>query len=730
MKSTGIVTTGCSASFLSLAISLTGWAQTPVPVENAGFESPELGIGGFETPVPGWNEVGAPLSIGVLHPAEGEFDAGTPEGDNVAFINGQDDGDGISQVLAGAGSTLTSGAQYTLAVEVGNSNSFDFEGYRVQLLAGGVVLAEDDNSLNPANGAFKTSTVVYAYDPDEHESLIGESLEIRLLSKAEASGEINFDDVRLTVEFTQPVANTGGPYTVVPGGMLQLDASASLASGSETITGYEWDLTGNGDFSDLSGATPSAISFDDLIDVWGMEEGQNTIQLRVTDSAANTSVTATTVTVITDVTPLVYEPFDYPGENVSINGLDGGVGFDGAWNGGGWFQGHHVGRTDFNNGTGTTINSIGGLEFPGLATSGSGLSRFGNGGQREANRILSETAQSDLTQDNTTIWFSVLMSADTAGVARVASLIFGNQTFVAESGNSDNGRLAEEGQGFGVGFRTDSNGGWSGGSGSPNALAFLDSRDATVDEATDFEPVTQDGATHQDTILVVGKINWNPVGMDDELFIFNITDVADPEPDESDAIASLTADFDQSTWNTIAIHDSGFSILDEIRMGTSYHAVVPQSTIRAAFADWAAGFPGLTDTDPALDFDGGGQPTALEWVLGGDPTDPSDDAAIAPMIDAASDPDGKLRFTFRRNIDAENDPDTTITVEYGSDLVGWTAAAHEGEGAEDITVSVVADGFGPGIEEVTVALPPGLADGGRLFVRLNVEVDAEEPPGL
>ena len=51
-------------------------------------------------------------------------------------------------------------------------------------------------------------------------------------------------------------------------------------------------------------------------------------------------------------------------------------------------------------------------------------------------------------------------------------------------------------------------------------------------------------------------------------------------PDESTAIASLTADFDQTTWDTLSIRDTGTVIFDEIRFGTSYAAVtgVPEPT--------------------------------------------------------------------------------------------------------------------------------------------------------
>jgi hypothetical protein len=140
------------------------------------------------------------------------------------------------------------------------------------------------------------------------------------------------------------------------------------------------------------------------------------------------------------------------------------------------------------------------------------------------------------------------------------------------------------------------------------------------------------------------------------------------------------------------------------------------------YADWTATFPGLTDPDSALDFDGGGLATALEWVLGGDPADAADDAGLLPTLDDTTDPDGKLRFVFRRRAEAGADADTTITVQYGDDLSGWTNATHQGTDPGKITISEQADGFGPGIDRVTVALPANLAATGKLFARLSVVV--------
>jgi hypothetical protein len=140
------------------------------------------------------------------------------------------------------------------------------------------------------------------------------------------------------------------------------------------------------------------------------------------------------------------------------------------------------------------------------------------------------------------------------------------------------------------------------------------------------------------------------------------------------------------------------------------------------FELWAGGFANLTDPAPALDFDKGGLETGIEWVLGGNPATGADDSGIAPAIDTTSDPNGKVLFIFRRTAAAGADDNTTIRVEYGSSLGSWVTALHQGSGASQITVSEQTNGFGAGIDKVTVALPASLADGGKLFARLKVVV--------
>jgi hypothetical protein len=140
------------------------------------------------------------------------------------------------------------------------------------------------------------------------------------------------------------------------------------------------------------------------------------------------------------------------------------------------------------------------------------------------------------------------------------------------------------------------------------------------------------------------------------------------------------------------------------------------------FETWAGGFQALADSSPTLDPDRGGLATGIEWALGGDPVNPADDASLAPSFATAADPDGKFIFAYRRAAAARTDTNTSIRVEYGNSLSGWTTAVHQGNGPADITITETPGHFGPSIDRVTVALPAALAPHGRLFARLKVTV--------
>jgi hypothetical protein len=171
-----------------------------------------------------------------------------------------------------------------------------------------------------------------------------------------------------------------------------------------------------------------------------------------------------------------------------------------------------------------------------------------------------------------------------------------------------------------------------------------------------------------------------------------------------------------------AIQDLAGNPFAGIGDDSTWAFITAAAIIANPYGDWAQGFTGLIDSDPAADFDKGGLATALEWVLGGDPTDPSDDAGILPTLDATPDEHGKMRFVFRRAKAAHEDPNTTIQVVYGSNPGGWTLAEHQCSCPYGITITEEPDGYGPGLDRVIVALPADVAENGKLFARLKVEI--------
>jgi hypothetical protein len=142
------------------------------------------------------------------------------------------------------------------------------------------------------------------------------------------------------------------------------------------------------------------------------------------------------------------------------------------------------------------------------------------------------------------------------------------------------------------------------------------------------------------------------------------------------------------------------------------------------YTTWLATFPGLSDPDPALDFDNGGLATALEWVLGGDPADPSDDKGLAPTFDN-SDPD-KFVFSFKRRDGAQADANTSIALQYSTSLApeSWVAATAGVDGVTIDDTNVPEAGF----QTVAVLIPKALALDGKLFVRLKVAIAARNLP--
>ncbi|MBW4490355.1 MAG: hypothetical protein KME12_21460 [Trichocoleus desertorum ATA4-8-CV12] len=196
-------------------------SKVSIAIQNAGFEDPAQEDFTFTVePPPGW-QVYDPNNIipevttedssatGVFNPSLDNYPGGVPEGNNVGYsflVQAPGSGEaGLSQTLD---TLLAPNTRYTLSVAVGNPTGDDpvpgisfpgFSGYRVELLAGGQVLAVDDNSLNIPEGKFKTSKITYTSSATD--SVVGQPLEIRLINLLQGPGiEVDFDDVQLTAK--------------------------------------------------------------------------------------------------------------------------------------------------------------------------------------------------------------------------------------------------------------------------------------------------------------------------------------------------------------------------------------------------------------------------------------------------------------------------------------------------------------------------------------------------
>ena len=92
----------------------------------------------------------------------------------------------------------------------------------------------------------------------------------------------------------------------------------------------------------------------------------------------------------------------------------------------------------------------------------------------------------------------------------------------------------------------------------------------------------------------------------------------------------------------------------------------------------------------------------------------TDDAALAPTLDN-TDPTYFV-YTYTRTDEANADSNTTLAVQYSSDLVNWTTAVDDG------TNVIITETDNGATDTVEVKIARSLAASGQLFARLNVVV--------
>jgi hypothetical protein len=283
---------------------------------------------------------------------------------------------------------------------------------------------------------------------------------------------------------------------------------------------------------------------------------------------ALTSLIGLTGTASADL--LIYEPFDYESTaEINANGFFGDGNQDGAFGIGIWSQISNgiVGTAaapPTNEGDvadeGVIFTDAEGNELP---VAGNAYERRGRVGQVACFSPIDAVATAGLTADNSTMWMTFLFedfgfSGPDFGIGLHSEKMIGN----------DNQDL--EAPGFGIGFGIVATGGQARNIGT-----------AVYNDAVNFtrqfeETPTFNGPAASETFFLAMKVNWKPEGTPDEIFVF-IIDNLTTEPDEADAIASDTFDWDLATQQSLDVlnfSDTQVGYVDEIRVGNSFGDVV------------------------------------------------------------------------------------------------------------------------------------------------------------
>lgn len=129
----------------------------------------------------------------------------------------------------------------------------------------------------------------------------------------------------------------------------------------------------------------------------------------------------------------------------------------------------------------------------------------------------------------------------------------------------------------------------------------------------------------------------------------------------------------------------------------------------SAYATWSGG------AAANLDSNNDGVRNGVAWALGA--ANPNVNAInLLPVSNTTSDP-AYLIFSYNRSDLANADPNTTIQVQYGNNLAGWTQAIHDGN---NVVIQVTE---GSPTDAIVVKLKrSSLSAAGKLFARLHVTV--------
>ena len=292
-------------------------------------------------------------------------------------------------------------------------------------------------------------------------------------------------------------------------------------------------------------------------------------------------------------TLFIYEPFDYADTGPINDGVffgdgnqSGALGLTGTWSQ--VANAYNPDQSPVNEidvrAAGLTFTDGGGNELP---VTGGLITRDNRVGQAAAFSDIDPSATAALTADNTTIWIGVLFQD--RGFSGPDSVIALNSQEMIGNDNQD---LVAPGYGVGVGVNSTAGP-------ARNIGTIVYDNSAVFSSERELTP-TFDGPGASDVHLLAMKVNWNPEGTPDEIFVFDITDIT-TEPDEADALAFATFDFDLAAQQSLTILNIGETQVDnwdEVRVGTSFEAamggVAPPASLNLEIVSSAPGSYELT----------------------------------------------------------------------------------------------------------------------------------------
>ncbi len=244
-----LISAGGHVTANSLSGSILSGLPLPPPipmpvVQNPSFEDNVLPDGGFVGSISGWTITGG--SAGTYNAGAAQYSGPqATDGSNVAYSNGGT----ISQIL---GDNLTANTSYHLSVDIGSRLDAPSPGYTVGLYAGGVLLAQVDQTDFPTvNGQFVTASLNFITGAAPAQ--LGQALEIRLGS---VGTQTNYDNVKLTAMSTLAVtanitADTATLTANGPGGMVGTpgDALRTAVSNLEGSSDSDFTLDNQGNLT-------------------------------------------------------------------------------------------------------------------------------------------------------------------------------------------------------------------------------------------------------------------------------------------------------------------------------------------------------------------------------------------------------------------------------------------------------------------------------------------------